>query len=487
LNSTDPQTIDYNRKWLVLASVGMGIFLGTIDSSIVNIALPTMVNYFKTDFAIVQWVVLAYLLTLTTLMLSMGRLADMFGKKPIYTLGIILFTIGSLSCGLSPSIYLLIAARVFQGIGATMVTSLGMAIITESFPGKERGMALGINSAIVSVGIVLGPTLGGFILQNLSWHWIFFVNLPVGVIGTLMVLRFVPNYRPQGGQKFDYPGSVTLFIALLSLLIGLTIGQDRGFLEPIVLILFLISILFAAIFIYIELHSRQPLIEMEYFKNRSLRINLMTRLLSFLSLAGATLLMPFYLENVLGYNPQQTGLMLLVTPITVGIVAPISGTLSDRFGTRTISVIGLGMLVFGAYCITTLDANTTTIGYLLRFIPIGIGSGMFQSPNNSAIMGTAARERLGIMSGIVSISRTLGQTIGIALLGAVWASRTFYHAGKVFSEGATQAPALAQVAGQQDTFRGVIFLLLLGFGLGIWGLLDERHNEVIVSSQMAGK
>jgi EmrB/QacA subfamily drug resistance transporter len=469
--------IDYNRKWLVLASVGMGIFLGTIDSSIVNVALPTMSRYFDASFATVQWVVLAYLLTMTTLMLSAGRLADMLGKKPIYTTGFALFTLGSLLCGLAPSISLLIAARVFQGIGATMVTSLGMAIITESFPPQERGMALGFNSSIVSVGVVLGPTIGGFILQHLSWHWIFFVNLPIAVIGILMVLRFVPNFKPKGGQKFDFAGSATLFISLLSLLVALTWGQDIGFSDARVIGLVACFLIFLFLFIRIEWTKAEPLVDLRQFISPELRINLITRMISFFGVSGTTILMPFYLENVLGYNTQQVGMMMMVVPVMIGISAPIAGTLSDRFGTRSISVTGLVLLFTGFLTISTLATDTTTLGYLFRFMPVGLGIGIFQSPNNSAIMGTATRENLGIMSGIISISRTLGQTVGIAVLGAVWASRTFFYAGEIFPGGATMAPAAAQVAGQQDTFHAVSVLIAIALGLGIWRMVQGRRTN----------
>ena len=193
--------IDYTRKWYVMAAIAMSLFLATIDGSIVNVALPTLVRELNTDFATVQWVVLGYLLVQTTLMLSMGRLGDMIGKKPIYTAGVIIFTLGSLLCGLAPTVLWLIGFRLLQAIGASMTLSLGTAIVTEAFPPTERGRALGLSGTIVSVGIVFGPTIGGIILEALSWHWIFFVNLPVGILGTVMALRYVPDFRPTGGRS----------------------------------------------------------------------------------------------------------------------------------------------------------------------------------------------------------------------------------------------------------------------------------------------
>jgi len=469
-----PPTADHSKKWYVLAAVGMGVFLATIDGSIVNVSLPTMEKSFQTDFALVQWVVLAYLLTVTTLMLGIGRLADIYGKKPIYTTGFIIFTIGSVLCGLSPSIYPLIGFRVVQAVGAAMIMALGMAIVTEAFPRSERGRALGISGTIVSVGIAVGPTLGGFIVQNLSWHWIFFVNLPIGVIGTFMVIRFVPDFKPPGGQRFDYWGAVTLCVSLLSLLVALTIGQRAGFGDSAVLILIATYAVFLGVFIVIELRMDQPMIDLRLFRSGLFSVSLTTGFIIFICLSGALLLMPFYIQNVLGYDPQQTGLLMATVPVALGIIAPISGSMSDRFGSRPITVAGLAVLTVGFLAVSSLGAETTTLGYVLRFLPVGLGMGIFQSPNNSAIMGAAPRDRLGIASGMLAVTRTLGQTTGIATLGALWAGQTFKYAGKVLPGGATAAPIFAQVDALRDTFVVVSVLILFALLLSIWGLREER-------------
>jgi EmrB/QacA subfamily drug resistance transporter len=468
--------VDFSRKWYVMAAVAMGTFLATIDGSIVNIALPTLTRAFDAQFATVQWVVLAYLLTVTTLMLSVGRLADMRGKKPIYVAGFAIFTLGSALCGLSPSVYALVAFRVLQGVGAAMTMALGMAIVTESFPPSERGRALGISGAVVSVGIVVGPTLGGVIIGALSWHWIFFVNLPIGLLGILMVQRFVPATRPPGGQRFDFLGAATLFMALLALLLALTVGQEAGFAAPEVLALFGAAALLSALFVLIELRTEQPIIDLRLFQNSLFSVSLVTGFIIFICLAGATILMPFFLENVLGYGPRQVGLLLAVVPIGLGLAAPVSGSLSDRYGTRPMTVIGLAILLVGYTTVSTLNEGTTALGYALRFLPIGIGMGVFQSPNNSSIMGAAPHERLGIASGMLAVTRTLGQTTGIAVLGALWAGRVTYYTGGAAGSGATSAPASAQVAGLHDTALFIVLLITLALALAIWALVQERRG-----------
>jgi EmrB/QacA subfamily drug resistance transporter len=473
----EQQPIDYSRKWYVMAAVAMGIFLATIDGSIVNIALPTLVRELRTDFAIVQWVVLAYLITVTTLMLSVGRLADMVGKKTLYTSGFVVFTIGSLLCGLSPTVGWLIGFRVLQAIGAAMTMALSAAIVTEAFPPSQRGKAMGISGAVVSIGIVLGPALGGLVIAALSWHWIFFVNLPVGLVGTLMVLRFVPAITPEGGQRFDYLGAVTLFVSLISLLLALTLGQQAGFATLPVLLLFACWALFLAAFIRVEWNSRQPMLDLRLFQNSLFSINLITGFITFVAIAGTMVLMPFYLENMLRYHTGTVGLLLAVVPIGLGVVSPISGGLSDRFGTRSISLIGVVALLIGYSAVSTLGLHTTLLGYVLRFLPLGIGMGLFQSPNNSAIMGAAARERLGVASGLLSITRTLGQTVGVAALGAVWASRVEYYAGIAVQGDGTAAPVAAQVAALQDTVLVIVAMIVLALLLSVWGVMQERQVQ----------
>jgi EmrB/QacA subfamily drug resistance transporter len=460
-----------------MSAVAMGTFLSTIDGSIVNVALPTLTRAFNTEFSTVQWVVLAYLLTVSTLMLSVGRLADMIGKKAIYNTGFVIFTVGSVLCGLSPSVHWLIGFRVLQGLGASMIMALGMAIVTESFPSRERGRALGISGAIVSVGIVVGPTLGGLIIDSLSWRWIFFVNLPVGIVGTLMVSRFVPTIRPKGGQRFDLIGAVTLFVSLLALLLALTLGQRQGFGDRQVLVLFVVWLAFLAGFIAIELRTKQPMVDLWLFRNPLFSVSLGTGLIVFICISGTLLLMPFFLENVLGYAPRQVGLLLAVVPVGLGLTAPISGALSDRFGSRPMTVIGLASLVLGYILVRTLSTDTTGLGYLVRFAPIGVGMGMFQSPNNSAIMGAAPRDRLGVASGLLAITRTVGQTTGIATLGALWAARVVAHGGAAYRADATAAPAEAQVAGLHDAFLVVVALIALGLGLAVWAFGQERRGK----------
>lgn len=442
--------VDYSRKWYVMLSIAMGIFLATIDGSIVNVALPTLTEELATDFATVQWVVLAYLLTITTLQAVVGRLADMYGRKLLYNSGFVVFTIGSLLCGLAPTVEWLIAARVLQGVGGALILALGLAIITDAFPPQERGRALGISGSIVSIGIVTGPTLGGLIINNFSWHWIFFVNVPIGILGTYFAWRYIPKTRPRGGQQFDVAGAATLCVFLLSFLLGLTTGQRQGFTSPEAIGLYIVSAFFLVTFIILEMRHPQPIIAPALFQSRTFRVNIATGFLVFISL-GFMVLIPFYLERALGYGVQQVGFMLAVVPLALGITAPISGTLSDRVGSRPISVAGLAVSVVSFLLLSTLSTETTAVGFMLRYLPLGIGVGLFQSPNNSAIMGNVPREWLGVASSLLAITRSLGQTVGFAVLGSVWASLVYASVGMVLPGGAESAPPAAIADGIQGT------------------------------------
>jgi len=234
-------------------------------------------------------------------------------------------------------------------------------------------------------------------------------------------------------------------------------------------------VIFLAAFIIIEWRGDHPMIDLQIFRNRLFSINLVTGLFTFISIAGTVILMPFYLENVLGYDTRQVGLLMAAVPLALAVIAPLSGSLSDRFGTRPITAIGLLILLFGYYAMSTLSEQSSAAGYIMRMLPVGIGMGVFQSPNNSAVMGTVSRERLGIASGLLSINRTLGQTTGIALMGTLWASRVLVYAGTPPAGGATAASTAAQIAGLQDTFLAVMVLIALGLVLSIWGLLEERR------------
>ncbi len=465
-----------SRKWWAMLGIGLGVLMSTLDSSIVNISLPTLVEALNTTFATIQWVALGYLLVITSLMLSVARLGDMLGKKRLYNIGLVLFTLGSLLCGLSPGVGWLIAFRALQGTGAVMMTALGTAIITEVFPPSERGRALGIMGGIVSVGIAVGPSLGGIIIGTVGWRAVFLVNVPLGLLAAAVVFRVVPPLPPrEANQRFDPLGATILLITLGSYALGMTLGQQIGFGDLRVTALLIAAATGLIAFVIAEQRVAQPMIELSLFRNVLFSVNLLMGFLVFIVIGGQ-FLMPFFLELVEGYPLSQVGLLMAVFPVAMGLVAPASGTLSDRFGSRVISLIGLLLIALGCILVGTLRPGVGALGFALRIAPLGIGVGMFNSPNNSAIMGAVPRQRLGVASGLIALSRTLGQTSGIPLAGAIFSALVIAKAGLPTGTDVTAAPPEALVAGLRGTFHIAAGIISLSTALAAFALWFDRRQ-----------
>lgn len=458
-----------------MAAVAVGVFIATVDGSIVNVALPTLTDAFDASIPAIQWVVLGYLLTIGTLLLIMGRLGDMFGKKGIYAAGFSIFTIASMAAGLAPTVGALIGFRVVQAIGAAMIQSLGVAILTEAFPSSERGRALGLIGSVVSLGIITGPTLGGILIDRLDWRWIFFVNLPIGLIGTLAALKWVPNVRPPGRTRFDWLGAATLFATLISLLLGLTLGQSLGFAAPPILGLYALSALALWAFIAVEKRADAPMIDLTIFRNALFTVNLVNGFLVFMPLAGILFIAPFFLTEAMQLPPLRVGLALASAPIALGLIAPLAGTAADRIGPRRITVAGLAVLTVAYVTLQGLDTDTGFWRFVLLLIPIGVGMAIFQSPNNSIIMGSVSPERLGVAGGLLSLTRIMGQLGGIAVLGTIWSVETARSGGLSSPEAVVSGTRLAVWVG----FGSVTASLLLA----LWGWRVERQRARALSAQ----
>ena len=464
-------------KWIAMAGLGMGVFMATLDASIVNIALPTLVEAFHTNLAVIQWVVLSYTLVLTSLMLGVARLGDMYDKKRLYITGLALFTFASMLCALAPSVEWLIGFRALQGLGAVLTQALGAAIVTEIFPHSERGRALGVIGSTVSVGIAAGPPLGGILIGLIGWHSIFLINIPVGIAAVAVVARFTPSSPVRPGQRFDLSGAVILFLTLAAYAGAMTLAQDVGFNSPLPLTLLVVAFVGLVVFGMVEKRVRQPMVDLNMFRNVLFSLNLAMGFLVFIVMSGA-FIMPFFLQIVRGYNTQQVGMMLMVNPIVTGLLAPVAGALSDRYGSRGISLVGLLFVIVGCLAVSTLDQTVGAFGFILRWLPVGIGVAMFQSPNNSAIMGAVVRERLGVASGLMSLSRTLGTTTGLPMIGALFTSLVLSAAGLMVGSDVTAAPAYALVSGITGTYRIAALIILAATLLATVALyLDNRRKK----------
>ncbi|HEY8489701.1 MAG TPA: MFS transporter [Dehalococcoidia bacterium] len=422
---------DGGYKWKALGTVSVGAFMATLDASVVNIAFPTLARVFHTTPDTVLWVTLAYILVSTGLTLTLGRVGDLLGRKRIYAWGFVIFTLGLALSAAAQSLPQLVAARVVQAVGGAMTVSNGTAIVTDAFPASQRGQAIGIIGSVVGAGLAAGPALGGLILTALDWRAIFYTQLPVGILGSVVAFRVLRADRgAHGPRSVDLLGAGALFVTLASLILAVNRGQAWGWRSPTILGLLALAAAGAAAVLWVEGRLvASPILDLNLFRSRLFSGAVASLVMSFLATAGLTFLMPFYLTEVLGYPAARTGLVLTTVPLTMLLVAPISGSLSDTWGPRYLATLGLALTAAGLLSFQTAGAGTGTVGVVARLLLVGLGAGLFQSPNNSSIMGAAPRDRLGTASAMIATSRSTGQAVGLALAGALFTYSAVRAAG----------------------------------------------------------
>jgi EmrB/QacA subfamily drug resistance transporter len=395
--------------------------MSTLDASIVNISLPTVVRSLSTDLNAVAWVVMAYLIVITGCLLLMGRLSDLFGQRRIYLLGFLIFTVGSALCGVSPTIYFLIGSRMLQGLGASALMANGPAVLTAAFPEEERGKVLGIVGSVVSAGFLTGPILGGFLVEHLGWRSIFFINLPIGVIGIYLSSKVLEKEETIGKGRVDLWGALLFFFFVTSLLLLLNrITQGSA---PLLWVgLFLVLVWFS-LFIIVELRSPSPLVDLKLFRRRLFISSLGASFLSFWMSGAHTFVIPFFLQNFLEFSPSKVGMLVFPVALAVMVIAPLGGRFSDRIGVRIPATIGLIITCLTIFSFTPLKPGVSDLDILWRQILLGIGIGLFNPANNSAIIGSLPREKVGLASSFLALSRNLGIVIGVAFAEVIIAFR----------------------------------------------------------------
>ncbi len=409
--------IDFSKRYAILAAVMVGNIMGPIDASIVNVVLPTIAQYFGVGVSAAQWVPMIYLLTIGSLLMFYGRLGDIFGYKKIYLIGLAGFIVTSALCGLSQSIHWLIASRALQGLAAGMLMSMPFAIITSAFPPRERGKALGINAISISAGLALGPSLGGFLTSFFGWRFVFLINVPIGIAALFWGSRIIPSIKRRPA-RIDMPGVVLGSLSLLFVLLFLNRLHDPGS-QPMTYLLFFASIASVIAFIKVESSVAEPMLYLGLFRSATFSLANISSLFNFMAQYIMVFLTPFYLQRVLHFEAAHVGLIMTAFPLAVMSVAPFSGALSDRIGTSMLAFIGAGLCALSLYFMSQLPDHAFQADVVWRVAIFGFGTGIFQSPNNSAAMGSAPTEHLGIASGILSTVRTVGMVMGIAAGGAV--------------------------------------------------------------------
>lgn len=403
-------------RYIILIIVLMGILMSVIDGTVVSIALPTITEHFNVDVAISQWTITAYLLTMTALMLVFGKVSEYTGKTRLFIIGFIIFTLSSLACGLSQNMAELVAFRIVQGFGAAMVFSISGAIIYEVFPVDERGRAMGYLGSTVAIGSIAGPILGGFLVDSLGWEYIFFINVPIGILLVSLALKYL-NIKEYKIETFrmDWKGSALLITTMSSLMLFLGMLANQISFSYTLIALAIIFIISVVAFILREKYFEHPLLDLSIFKEKKFTLPAISMILFFIGNFMLSIVGPFYFQGVMGYSASQVGIIFLIVPIIMVFGSPIFGWLYDKHYSKYYAFAGMGIVAIAFIMLgfTAIRADLALI--IIAFIISGIGGSMYQSPNNTDIMSAVPRKKLGTASSVTSTMRNLGMSLGVSM------------------------------------------------------------------------
>ena len=406
----------FRHRYAVLIIVLASVLMAVIDGTVVNIALPTMTRFFAVDLSSSQWTITAYLITMTSLLLSFGKVSEYVGRARLFFVGIIVFTGSSLACGLSMGLPELILFRVIQGAGAAMLFSISSALIFATTPPEERGRAMGYLGATVAIGSIAGPIVGGFVVDSLGWQYIFFINIPIGILLIVAAAAYLRiDEKRTSTLSLDWHGSAAMVVMFAALILALGSLAESGRITPVAIFSAIVFFIGLGLFIRHELCCLAPLLDLRVFSNRAFLFPVIAVVLVFVANFMMAVVGPFYFEGVLGYHPSQVGLVFLVTPAVMVIVAPLAGWLYDRRPDQNYAALGMGITTI-AFLLFAYFALTRNIpGIIIAFVLFGAGVGLFQSPNNTAIMSVLPREQLSTASSVIATSRNLGMALGVSL------------------------------------------------------------------------
>ncbi|MCX7839516.1 MAG: MFS transporter [Anaerolineae bacterium] len=421
------------HKWWIFVPVGIGAFMGAIGTSVVNIVLPIVSRDFGVSVSTIEWVITVYLLIVSGLLLSFGRLGDLYGHKVIYLIGLAIVVFSVPLCGFAQNVPMLIAARALQAIGAAMIFSNAPAILTMNFPATQRGQVLGLQSMMVYLGLTVGPSLGGWLTTQFSWRSVFFINLPLGLLALWLGTRWIPRDRPASTREsFDVIGAGTFIVALMLFLLALNQGHAWGWTSPTILTMFVAAMILGALFVYIERHVASPMLDLTLFRQRLFSAATVSAIANYICIYSILFLMPFYLIQARGFSAAHAGMLLTAQPLVMAISAPIAGTLSDRIGSRLLATVGMTVLAFGTLLLSRLNAASSFNDVALALALAGLGTGLFTSPNNSALMGAAPRHQQGVAASVLATARNGGMVLGVGLAGALFSTVQTQFGGTIF-------------------------------------------------------
>lgn len=436
------------RKWWVLLAVGIANFMGTLDSSIVTVILPVLHRELHTNVAAIEWVVTTYVLVVCGLLLPFGRLGDLRGNKRVYTVGFVLFGLSSAMCGLAWSVSALVTFRATQALGTACVFSASPGILTRNFPSSQRGQAMGLASVMTYLGMTVGPVVGGWLTDHYGWRSVFYINVPVCLMAIILGSIFILADEPQArGERFDFAGGMLFSAGLTAIILALNEGHAWGWFSPSILSFMALGIILLVTFFFAERRAAHPMLDLSMFRIQLFSATVAGSFLNYMCSYSLIFLMPFYLIQGRGLSTSMAGLMFTAQPAMMTICAPISGTLSDRIGTRQLSVIGLALLSTGVFLASRLHPYTPLHWVVLTMGLVGMGTGTFIVPNTSALMGAAPTNRQGIAGGVLGTARYLGIVLGVGLSGAIFTTYLARHTPTALFDGIRAALAVGAVFG----------------------------------------
>lgn len=408
-----------HRKWWSLAAVTFGLFMIMLDNTVVNVALPSIQRDLGVGLSELQWVVAGYALTFAALMLIGGKLADAYGRRRLFVIGIVVFTVASLACGLADTGTQLISARVVQGAGGALMNPATLSIIAATFPPRQRGTAIGIWAGVSALALAIGPLVGGLLTQHFSWHWIFFINVPVGIMGIGASYLLIDESRDETHERLDIPGLVVSAVGLFTLTYGLIEANTYGWGSPRILGSFAIAVASLLAFVALERHQRAPMLDLTLFRNRTYVGANVVVLLVALAMFGVFFFVSLYMQNILGYSPVQAGAAFLPMTILVIVVAPFAGRVSDRFGSRWLMTVGLTLVATQLLLFSRLGTDATFWQLLPALLLGGTGMAMTMTPSAAAATRAVPVDKAGVGAAVLNAFRQVGGSLGIAVMGAI--------------------------------------------------------------------
>ncbi|KZL89504.1 MFS transporter [Clostridium magnum] len=470
----------YENRWHILPVILLGPLMATLDSSIVNVALPDMSQKLSVGINTIQWVVTSYLIAISALILIFGRIADIIGKAKIFQYGFVIFSVGSLLCGFSKNVGFLIFSRIIQAVGASMTMSSNQGLIAAIFPPNERGKALGLSATTVAIGTMMGPPLGGIMVEIFNWETIFWINVPIGIGAFFLGRKMLPKEeRKESKDSFDLKGAILFMSFVVSLFWAMLSGEKLGWMNKYIIVSFIVAVASFFSFYFVETKEKSPMLDFSMFDNKIFNVSIFCAFVSFMVIFCYNIINPFYLQYIMNISPAKAGILMIVYPISAGIIASMSGDISDRLGSEITTFWGLLVTTIGLVLLSFLNTSSTYIDIVTKIAILGFGNGLFQSPNNTIVMSLVPKNKLGITGSINALVRNMGMVFGIAFSVALLYNRMSHSIGYRVVNFVPGRPDVFIYA-MKFVYLSAASICIIGIILTFLRIMEKRKRELLI-------